>query len=159
MLKTMIEMVRRSLVVTLIATVLALVAGGLIVGTTPALPSSIAAEQVGCGANFTPLIQPSENLGICILRASVSDLVDAIQDPLSLVPAIISACLSYGEATLAQVIQIIEQALSASPVVDAGADGGVVSVSTVRLQKVHAAALVMSGKASSVTIVKPAGAK
>jgi hypothetical protein len=109
-----------------------------LVCSTTACNTTPAFEQGGCGANFTPLIQPGENLGICILQASISDLVDAISDPLSLVPAIISSCLSYGEATVAQVIQIIEQALTANPVAEAG-PGDAVRIQ--RLKKVHAAAL------------------
>ena len=109
----------------LIVSVSLAIAAGLAI---PLLPSCTAAQGQA-------LIQPSEQLGICILQAAVGDIVEAISDPLSLIPAIISSCGAYGVATVEQVIAIIEQALSSSPA-DAGA-----TVAAMRLATVHSAAL------------------
>lgn len=109
------------------------------------------------GCNTPPPIAPVVNtlppLGICIAQAAIGDIVDAINDPLSLVTAIINQCLPYGVATVEQVVQWIEVAFAAQPILvlpdaatapdGAGTAPGSVSLSVhrARLAKVHAAAL------------------
>jgi len=102
----------------------------------------VAAVPACTSAQLAPLVAPSEKLGMCILQAAVGDLVEAISDPASLIPAIIGSCTGYGVATVEQVVAIIEEALGASPVSDSGA------VLIARLKKVHAAALVVASKKS-----------
>jgi hypothetical protein len=102
----------------------------------------------GChpqNVNTAPLIQASEKLGLCILQASVSDLVDAVTDPVSLIPAIIGSCGTYGTATAAQVLQVIEEFFAAAPASDGGVTPTTSALSLERLQKVHAAAAKVAG--------------
>jgi hypothetical protein len=105
----------------------------------------LAEDTVGCtAAQGAQLIAPSEQLGLCVLTASVSDLVDAIQDPATLVPAIIGACLQYGEATAAQILAVIEEEFASAPAVDSGI--ALSSVQAGRLKKVRDAAAAMAAK-------------
>jgi hypothetical protein len=102
----------------------------------------VAQATVGCAnpnaVSPAPLINASEQLGMCILQASVADLVDAIAAPATLIPAIIGSCIQYGEATAAQVVQLIEEYFASAPAVDGGL--ALSSTQAARLKKVHDAA-------------------
>jgi hypothetical protein len=101
-----------------------------------------AAVEEGCGATLpspTPILGSLPPLGICVVQAAIGDIVEAISDPASLISAILAACSQYGTATVEQIIAWIEQALAGAP----GLDGGSVALNKARLNKVHAAALVM----------------
>ena len=70
--------------------------------------------QAGCNA---PIVAPSEQLGECILEVSLSDAVDAIADPLALVPLVYAACKSYGEATASIIWTYLENYLGITPAI------------------------------------------
>lgn len=121
---------------------------GTLAGLTPA-----ALEGCNAPPPVTPIISSLPPLGICVAQAAVGDIVDAINDPFSLVTAIINQCLPYGVATVEQVVQWIETALASQPILTspdaatapdgAGTAPGSVSLAVHRgrLAKVHAAAL------------------
>jgi hypothetical protein len=65
----------------------------------------------------TPIVAPSEQLGECILEVSLSDIVDAISDPLALIPLVYAACKSYGEATASIIWTYLENYLGITPAI------------------------------------------
>lgn len=123
---------------------------GTLAGLTPA-----ALEGCNAPPPTTPIISSLPPLGICIASAALGDIVDAINDPLSLVTVIINQCAPYGIATVEQIVQWVEIALASQPVLPSAADaatdvtvdatapnGGIsLAVHRGRLAKVHAAAL------------------
>jgi len=123
---------------------------GAVLGVVVAL-GFVAAD--GCAGSLpspTPIVNTLPPLGVCVVQAAAADLVEAISDPVSLVGAIISACSSYGAATVDQIIAWVEQAIAAPPVfTDAGAVS--IAVQKARLTKVRAAALAMQ----HVVVVAP----
>lgn len=123
---------------TLLAVTLPLLAAAAPVGGV----AITAAVEEGCGGTLpsgAPIVGTLPPLGICVVQAAIGDIVEAISDPASLIGAIISACSQYGTATVEQVIAWIEQAIAGIPTFD----GGTVALNKARLNKVHAAALVM----------------
>jgi hypothetical protein len=98
----------------------------------------------------SPIVAPSEQLGECILEVGLSDLVDAVSDPLTIIPIVYAACKSYGEATASVIWNVLENYLGIAPVLaDSGVpaltDGGaptafLSAVQKARLLKVHDAA-------------------
>jgi hypothetical protein len=99
----------------------------------------------GCaGTPSGQLIAPSEKLGLCVVQAAVSDLVDAISDPVSLVPAIISACAAYGVADAQSVWSVLLEYLGAAPSPDAGVS--LSGVQLARVQRVMSAAKALGAK-------------
>lgn len=120
---------------------------GLVLGIGVAL--AFVADQ-GCSANLpspTPIVNSLPPLGLCVVEAAATDIVDAISDPASLIGAIVSACSRFGSATIEQIIAWVEQALSSQPAV---ADAGP-SPASARRAKVRAAALAMQ----HVVVVSP----
>lgn len=97
--------------------------------------------DVGEGCAGTPaaqIVAPSEKLGECIAQAALSDLVEAIADPASLIPAIGAACASFGVADAATIWKVVESYLTHSPLPDSGVALSPVQIT--RLLRVHAAA-------------------
>jgi hypothetical protein len=87
----------------------------------------------------TPIVNTLPPLGICIVEAAVQDIVQVIADPAALINVLITACAQYGTATVEQILAWIELALASPPALDSGS----VATRLARLNKVHAAALVM----------------
>jgi hypothetical protein len=105
--------------------------------------AAVATVEEGCSTlpPTTPITGTLPALGICVVSAAINDIVQAIQDPVSLIGAIISACASYGTATADEIYNWIEQALASQPIF---ADSGLsVSDYKSRLSKVRSAALTM----------------
>jgi len=119
-----------------------------------------ATVETGCTkAQEQSVVASLPPLGACIIEAAGGDFVEAIDDPLSLVTAIATSCVAYGEATAAIIAQVIESWFAATPLaLDAGVDSATdaaasasdaavsskiqaVSTQASRLLKVHAAAL------------------
>jgi hypothetical protein len=126
--------------------ILAALVVSIAIVATPRIPTEPLEDVVGCAATSpaSQLIAPSEKLGLCVLQAGVSDLIDAINDPASLVPAVVSACLQYGEATAAQIVTVIEEYFASPPAVDSGL--ALSSVQTARLTRLHDAALALGSR-------------
>jgi hypothetical protein len=105
----------------------------------------------GCN---TPIASPATQLGYCILGAAGSDIVEAISDPVSLIPVIIAACSKYGVVTVDAIIATIEAYFGSAPVAGDAAVGvsSTQSAYEARLHKVLSAALTVAG-------VKVTGAK
>ena len=99
-----------------------------------AVTSSCTKEQSSQIVNTLP------PLGACIAQAAISDIVEAIADPLSLVQAIIAQCTPYGVATVEQIVAVIESLLSAPPT-SPEAGSQMLAVHRARMSKVKAAAL------------------
>ncbi len=97
------------------------------------------------GQNVVSTLPP---LGACVIQAGGSDFVDAISDPATLIPAIISQCAQYGLLTAAAIVSYIESWFASAPAVDAGPDGAAgapLSTQATRLRKVMSAALAYQG--------------
>src|SRR5580693_2996473 len=93
---------------------------GTLAGLTPA-------SLEGCNTPppTAPIVNSLPPLGICVAQAAIGDIVDAINDPLSLITAIINQCAPYGVATVEQVVQWVEIALASQPMLpslDAASD-------------------------------------
>jgi hypothetical protein len=116
--------------------VLALGSFGLVCSTQACTPPST-----------TPIVNTLPALGACIIQAAGGDFVDALNDPATLIPAIISQCLQYGAATAQAIMAYLESWFADSPVTDAGAASAQSPAAIVRARqmKVHAAALAYQG--------------
>jgi hypothetical protein len=100
----------------------------------------------GCSAlQEQAVVATLPKLGSCIIQAAGSDLIDALTDPYSLVPAIAAACSAYGIATAAAIAAVIESWFAGAP---AAPDGGPpATLQAQRLRRVHDAALATIAKA------------
>ena len=88
----------------------------------------------------TPVTSTLPPLGVCAVQAALSDLAEAIQNPLSLVTAIMAACSSYGQLTVEALIGYVESAIEGQPKIPA-TDGAVLTeFHASRLSRVLAAA-------------------
>jgi hypothetical protein len=100
---------------------------------------SVSTCNNACNSPTAPITSTIPPLGMCILQASLADLVDGISDPLAIVSAIVTACQQYGAVTVEAIISYIESALASSPALDSGV--GLSAKQIARLHKVHAAAI------------------
>ncbi len=88
----------------------------------------------------TPVLSTIPPLGLCILQASLADVVDGINEPLAIVSSIVTACQQYGVVTVEAILSYIESALASPPALDSGV--GLSEKQVARLHKVHSAAVV-----------------
>ncbi len=100
--------------------------------------------ETGCTkAQETAVVSTLPALGACIIQAAGSDLVAALTDPLSILPAVVAQCLPYGTATAAMILSVIDSWFAAAPV-DAGPALGSNPPLVSRLKRVHDLLLVQA---------------
>jgi hypothetical protein len=112
------------------------------------LPISIPAGVASCTPpSASSVVSTLPPLGACLIQAAGGDFVDALTDPATLIPAVISQCLQYGAATATSIVSYLDSWFASSPSVDAGTGGAISPAALVRARqmKVHAAALAYQG--------------
>jgi hypothetical protein len=100
------------------------------------LASTAVASVPACTAlQAAPIVDSLPPLASCIIQAAGADFVEALSDPLSLLPAIASACIGFGTVTAAAIVHAIESWFASAPAVDSGTAAS--QVQAARLKRVH----------------------